>query len=221
LTTGIVLLWTMGLGLGPWYGAFLIRSHGMHTAELGRGLGLIFGFGGIAGISMGGYIASRWLSHDERTQMRLSASIVALLVPAYAAFLLLPGKHQALLTLVPLSVVLGLVLGPIFALMQRLVVDEMRATTLAVVMLLAHLIGMGIGPQVVGILSDLLMPSLGADSLRYAMLILSWVALWAAYHFWQVARTVKEDLLAIAHRNQSSAGLPGPATSVLKPATSE
>jgi len=58
-------------------------------------------------------------------------------------------------------VALSFFFGPTFALMQRLVTNEMRATTLALVMLLANLIGMGIGPQVVGILSDLLMPVMG------------------------------------------------------------
>jgi hypothetical protein len=74
------------------------------------------------------------------------------------------------------------------------VADEMRATALAVVMLLANLIGMGVGPQSVGILSDALAPTLGNDSLRYAMLAMSLVALWAAYHFWQVGRSAQDDL---------------------------
>src|SRR5262249_8956305 len=96
-----------------------------------------------------------------------------------------------------LQLVFSLYAGPTFALMQRLVVDEMRATTLAVVMLLANLIGLGVGPQVVGAVSDLLKPSLGRDSLRYAMLIMSLVAFWAAYYFWQVGRTVERDLAAV------------------------
>ena len=50
--------------------------------------------------------------------------------------------------------------------------------------------------QVVGILSDLLMPIVGSDSLRYAMLTMSLVALWSAYHFWNVGRTVRADLAA-------------------------
>jgi len=53
---------------------------------------------------------------------------------------------------------------------------------------------------VVGILSDLLMPLLGTDSLRYAMLIMSFVALWAGYHFWRVGRTVREDLAMVTNR---------------------
>jgi hypothetical protein len=58
---------------------------------------------------------------------------------------------------------------------------------------------MGIGPLLVGMLSDSLMPLLGADSLRYAMLIMSFVALWAGCHFWMVGRTVQVDLSTAAN----------------------
>src|SRR6185312_1856927 len=70
-----------------------------------------------------------------------------------------------------LMIIWNMYVGPTFALLQRLVSDEMRATTLAAVMLVCNLIGMGIGPQTVGMLSDLLRPVAGADSLRYAFLI--------------------------------------------------
>jgi predicted MFS family arabinose efflux permease len=197
LIIALILLFTMGMGLAPWYAAFMMRSHGMGTAELGTWLGLIFGLGGVAGVSLGGYVTSRWFAHDEGDQMRMSAAMVAAVVPFFVAFLLLPQKHQALLALIPLVIVCTFYLGPTYALMQRLVADEMRATTLAVVMLLANLIGMGAGPQIVGILSDLLAPVAGTESLRYAMVTMSFVALWAAYHFWQVGLTVKADLAAI------------------------
>jgi predicted MFS family arabinose efflux permease len=132
--------------------------------------------------------------------MRLISVITASLFPCFVMFLLVPTKGQALIAMVPMVLVFNFAAGPIFALMQRLVVDEMRATALSVVMLLANLIGMGVGPQSVGILSDLLKPSLGGDSLRYAMLAMSLVALWAAYHFWRVGATVEEDVSAIAQR---------------------
>jgi predicted MFS family arabinose efflux permease len=200
LLVGIILILTMGMGLAPWYGAFMMRSHGMGTAEVGIWLGLNLGLGGFVGVSLGGYMAVRWFPQNERGQMRLCAVMIASLAPCFTLFLLLPQKNQALIALVPLSVIFSLFVGPTFALMQRLVVDEMRATTLAVVMLLANLIGMGIGSQLVGILSDWLRPALGTNSLRYAMLAMSFVALWAAYHFWQVGQTIKEDLSTIASR---------------------
>jgi MFS family permease len=194
LGIAIVLHFAMSAGLAPWYAAFMMRSHGMGTADLGIWLGLIFGTSGIIGILAGGYVATRWFGDDERAQLRMSAILNALLVPCFWVFLLLPGKEQALLALLPLGLVFVFVNGPTFALMQRLVSNDMRATAMAVVMMLANLIGMGVGPQIVGILSDRLRPALGDDSLRYAMLSMSFVALWAAYHFWRAGRTVKEDL---------------------------
>ena len=197
LGIAIILLFTMGLGLSPWYAAFMIRNHGMGTAELGVWLGMIFGIGGIAGTALGGYVAARWFGDDERGQVRLSAVVLVALVPCFILFIFLPQKHQALIALLPLVMVANFTLGPTFALMQRLVVDEMRATTLALVMLFANLIGMGVGPQVVGVLSDLLVPVFGNESLRYAMTAVSFVTLWSAYHFWQVGRTVKADLSTV------------------------
>jgi hypothetical protein len=99
------------------------------------------------------------------------------------------------MAMLPLQIVFSFYAGPTFALMQRLVGDDMRATTLAVVLLLANLIGMGVGPQAVGILSDLLKPALGIDSLRYSMLAMSLVAFWSAYHFWRAGKTIANDLV--------------------------
>lgn len=195
LSLAIILIFTMALGLWPWYAAFMIRSHGMSTAELGAWLGLIFGLGGSVGTLLGGYVTARWFADDARRQLRLSAIMIASVIPCYILFLFLPNKNHALIALVPLMLVLFFFIGPAFSMMQRLVASEMRATALALVMLFANLIGMGLGPQIVGILSDSLRPRLGTDSLRYAMLIMSLVALWSAYHFWQGGRTAKDDLV--------------------------
>jgi predicted MFS family arabinose efflux permease len=197
LSIGVILLFTMGLGMSPWYAAFMARSHGMGTAEIGLWLGTLFGLAGIVGIALGGYVPTRWFARDGRGQMRLSAVMIGSLVPSCVLFLVLPQKHYALLALIPVAVMFNFFLGPAFALMQRLVPSDMRATSLAVVMLLANLIGMGIGPQIVGILSDALRSWVGAESLRYAMLMMSFVALWSAWHFWIAGRTMDRDLASV------------------------
>jgi MFS family permease len=197
-----ILLYGLSSGLAPWYAAFMGRSHGMDTIALGTWLGLVFGVSGIIGILLGGYVGGSLFSENERGQMRVNAAMAALLVPCFALFLLLPRKDQALLSLAPLVVAFNLFLGPTFAVMQRLVPEETRATSAAVVMLLANLIGMGLGPQIVGILSDALMPAFGINSLRYAMLIVSLTSLWAAYHFWLVGESINADLAEIEARKQ-------------------
>lgn len=207
LCLALTVIYTIAQGMAPWYAAFMVRSHGMGTRELGIWLGLSISLGGCAGALTGGYVASRWFRGNERGQMRLSAVVVAMLMPCYLAFLTLPQKHAALIVLFPIMIAMFVFQGPVYALMQRLVVDEMRATMLAVVLMLANLIGMGVGPQVVGILSDLLRPLAGVESLRCAMLVMSFLALWAASHFWQAGRTVKADLLAV-HRSSLPSNLP-------------
>jgi MFS family permease len=198
LSAALILVYTMSLGMWPWFAAFMIRSHGMRTGELGIWLGIIFGAGGIAGTLIGGLIASRWFSDDERGQMRFSAIMMASVVPCFVTFLTVPQKYAALMALAPMMLMLSAFLGPTYVLMQRLVADEMRATIMAAIMLLTNLIGFSIGPQAVGAFSDLLKPVAGTDSLRYAMLAMSFVALWASYHFWQVGQSVKHDLAVVA-----------------------
>ncbi len=59
---------------------------------------------------------------------------------------------------------------------------------------MSSLIGLGLGPQVMGIISDQLQPALKEESLRYAMLIGSMTYLWAALHFYLASRTLRADL---------------------------
>lgn len=201
LSAAVVLLFTVSSGLAPWYGAVMIRGHGMGTAELGVWFGLIFAGSGILGILCGGSIAAWLFAEDESAQLRLSAVTAAGLVPCLALFLFLSNKYEALAALIPFSLLFNFYLGPTFALLQRLVADDMRATTLALVMLSANLVGMGLGSQIVGIVSDLLLPIAKGESLRYAMLLASLAALGAAQQFCYAARTIKQDLLSSAGSN--------------------
>jgi MFS family permease len=84
--------------------------------------------------------------------------------------------------------------GPLFAVIQTLVPEPMRATAIAVVYLFANLIGIGLGPWAAGALSDGLRPLVGDESLRYAMLILCPGFLWGAWHLWEANKTVMADL---------------------------
>lgn len=206
LSIGLVVLYTMGQGLNPWYGAFMVRSHGIGIAELGVWLGLITFLGGITGTLLGGYVAGRWFPDNERGQIRMVSVNAALLVPGFVIFLTLPQKYEALFALVPLTILSTFFFAPTYALMQRLVPNRMRATALSTVMLFANLLGMGIGSVMVGVTSDFLLPIVGSDSLRYAMLTVSLISLWSAFHFWQAGRTIERDLATVENRSISQIG---------------
>jgi hypothetical protein len=73
----------------------------------------------------------------------------------------------------------------------------MRAQAAAVMLLALNLIGLGLGPQFVGWVSDLLKPAYGIESVRFALLGTIVVgAAWSAIHYWLAARSLGRDLEA-------------------------
>ena len=72
-----------------------------------------------------------------------------------------------------------------------------RSTAAAVLLFVINILGLGLGPSTVGVLSDALQARFGGDSLRYALLIVSTAYLWAGFHFILAARTLRADLQAV------------------------
>jgi hypothetical protein len=86
-------------------------------------------------------------------------------VPALVVIYLSPTPLPALLMPAAAWFLGNTWLGPVQATLQGLAGLRMRAMALAVLLFVNNLIGLGLGPQVVGIMSDLLRPQLGEDSL--------------------------------------------------------
>jgi len=86
-------------------------------------------------------------------------------------------------------------IGPAMALLQNLAPPRMRATFIAVSLLVANVLNLIVAPQSVGWMSDHFAGPGGADaeSLRTALLILAPTGFWAAWHFWAAAKTVVEE----------------------------
>jgi MFS family permease len=116
-------------------------------------------------------------------------------VPFVFVFYLWPDGYGALALAALPAVLGGLYLGPTFAITQALVPPHMRAQAAAVMLLILNLVGMGLGPQLVGVLSDLLAPRFGDESIRWALLgTVALGALWATVHYVLAGRTLREDL---------------------------
>ena len=77
---------------------------------------------------------------------------------------------------------------------QSLVPLRMRSVAAAISLVLGNMIGLGFGPQGVGILSDLFAPRFGVESLRYALMVFACLNIWAALHYWLASRTLIDDL---------------------------
>jgi len=183
-----------GMGLNVWIPTFFIRSHGMEIGELGTWLGFVWGFSALIGTWLGGALTSRYAAGKEALQMRVMALITVPYVLFFAVVFLSSNKYIALTFVAALGGVNGLGQGPIFSAIQGLVNDRMRSAALALIFLFANLIGFGLGPLAVGVLSDLLAPMFGQESLRYALVLFCPGLLWVGVHYWKVADTIEADI---------------------------
>lgn len=177
-----------------WLPAFLSRSFEMKGGEIGTWLALIIGFAGGAGTYLTGWLADHYGKRDVRWNVWVVAIIVGLCFPFSIAMYTSYEKYATLMLFIFPAFAGAAYIAPALAMTQSLVTLRMRAQASAILLLILNLIGMGMGPQLAGILSDVYNESYGQESLRYALLTISVVWIWAAVHFVLAARTLKEDI---------------------------
>ncbi len=179
-----------------WHASFLIRIHGMSLTEVGLTLGLVSGVAGGIATFGGGALADRLRDRDMRWYLWL---------PAIGALASLPFSGVAYLTdskSLAIAMIVCATLGNhVFAALghavgQSLVKPRMRATMSAIGLLAMNLVGFGLGPQIVGALSDLFRPQYGEMSIRYALLIISALLFASGLHYFRAAHTYRVDLEA-------------------------
>jgi len=157
-----------GYGLAVWTPTVLERSFGMGLLARGQFLASIVLIGGCTGVFAGGWLADRLGHLDRGWYARLPAIAWLITAPTFAAGLLAPNLWLAWpLLLIPNALNI-LWLGPVITAVQHLVPRPMRATASASFLLINNLVGLGVGPFLIGGLSDALKKSYGIEALRYA-----------------------------------------------------
>jgi len=184
------------LGVLNWLPSFFARSHGLGIAEIGIWLAFVLGLSQLAGIYMGGIWGDRLGVKDPRWYMWLAGYSILIGGPFFALVFLWPTPYVAFIALaVPFF--LGVIqAGPSYTVIQTVSGPRMRAMASAINVLIINMIAGGLGPLIIGGISDWLSPELGDDALRYALLVTSvFFSIWAWWHFMLAARTVRQDIV--------------------------
>ena len=195
----------VGYGVTGFHPSFLIRTHGFSVAEVGIILSMVAAISGVGGTWLGGYLSDKFSNarKEIRWQLWVPGISTLLNVPvAIAAYTL--SDRSVVITLLFISLVFGVMyLAPTFSNLQRLVSARERALGTAVLFLVINLIGLGLGPSLVGAVSDamnthFLGTGLGeelakAQGLRWALIIMVCVNIWSFVHYMLAARTLVED----------------------------
>jgi MFS family permease len=199
----------IGYGHAPFGASFLLRVHGEEVGRLaaqfglgplgfiGISLGLILGVAAALGVYLGGLIGDRYGDRDMRAYMGIPGIAVLISIPIYTVAMLLPEFMWIIPLLAVNSVLVSLWQGPIYATVQNITPIHMRATAASIFLLIANLIGLGLGPLLVGIASDVIAGPFGlgsAEGVRWALIGSQFLAIPAFVCFWMARRTIREEL---------------------------
>lgn len=184
-------------GIHTWMPVYYIRYHGLSTGEAGTAISIIVGVLGGVGAVAGGVFCARLGQRDLRWNGRVPALAILLSVPLLIAMLITDNTWVALALFVIPGFLSSVYAGPTWSIIQELVPSQRRAIAASVYMLIFNLIGLGLGPLSVGILSDLYNPALGAESLRWAMVSVLLISLGGVAAYFMASRSVGADLARV------------------------
>ncbi|HEU0044486.1 MFS transporter [Sphingomonas sp.] len=162
-----------GASLANWGAAYMMRSHGLTQGQVGVVLGPVMGIGGLVGTLAGGFLGTMIAKRNPRPHAPLLVMLFTALpgVPAMILFLLAPSVPLAVIGGLFGGVLTSMHYGSLVAVALNRVPSVRRGMASSLVILGQTVIGFGLGPLIVGAISDGLSGSLGTESLRYAMLM--------------------------------------------------
>jgi MFS family permease len=204
LLAGLAVLSFTLSGLGSFAFSFFVRYHHLSLKVLGPIIGLTSGAVGVAVLLASGVTADRLAQRDARWRLWMLAVTVVVVTPFVVASFLLPGPAALPLYLMNL-ILMNVWTGPALATSQSLTPPSMRGTVAAVVFVIIGFLGYGLGPLIVGALSDALVSVAGRDSLRWSLILAASLNFWGATHLVLATRTLREELGRVRSERDSAA----------------
>ena len=210
-------------GIGQFLNPFLARNYHLGPAEVGRLMGMIAGVSMASGLLIGGFGVDWAGRFDRRWYVWGPALGLVLATPLFILGFTRESLAAAVAILIFGHVSMFVYYSPTLAMAQNMVGANMRASSAFVVSgLVMGLVGIGLGPTVVGILSDRLAShefssylsacpggkaapgslstlaeacrTASATGIRHALMIMALLCLWSAVHYVLAARTLRHDL---------------------------
>ena len=187
----------VGYSFVAWAPTYLERVHGMVGTERGFKYGLVLGVGGAIGSVLAGWLSDRFGKNDVRWWLWVPAVATVGPLPFTLTFFFHDHANPALAWVFPGLIIAAMYQAPLFATVQSLAKEQMRAVASGILLLIINLVGLACGPPAVGLLNDYVFDGYGVDAIRYSMgTILVVMGVWGLFHFLWGARTLKADLRA-------------------------
>lgn len=187
-------------GRSMWEPTFLRRVYGMEPGDVGTVYFLIYAVPMALGSLGGGWLGDRLARRDVRWHMWISALANGLALPFGLGFMLLPESLRAgpipvaFVSGAVSSFLMGIWVPQSMAMSVALSPLRMRTVAAAVWSALYSLVGLGLGPYLVGELSLRFEPGVGSAGIRYAIACVITSLAVAAFFQWLTGRRLLVDL---------------------------
>ena len=200
LLIGSTLASLVGFGLNTFVAVLLLRKFQFSLLEAGIYSGLLASFPGAISVFFGGRLAD-WLGARNPAAYALVPGACLLISAPLYIFAITRDDVQMLLVVMTISALFQYAyLGVTYGTFQNLLHPRMRATGAAMLSAVYGLFGQGLGPVVIGMVSDRLLRSGGfsaGSALSGAMAMTAMIYLWAGLHYCLAARHLKRDLTSV------------------------
>lgn len=181
-----------GAAVMTWLPSYFERAFALTPMQIGGGLGLCLGVATAIGSITGGQLSVKYGARSRAWGAGFTACIQVAVMPFYMGSFHAPHPLLAFAMLFVVFIMAGAILGPVFATVQDLVKPDARATAVAIVSVAGVVFGQGLGPLVVGAVSDLIANGQpGAVGLRWAMTCVAMVNWLTVLFFWLLRRRIR------------------------------
>ncbi|AMO73106.1 spinster family MFS transporter [Sphingorhabdus sp. M41] len=178
-----------------WLAPTLIRNFDVSKGEVGVYLGAVMFAGGVPGMILGGYLADFLARKNPSWRPYYCAFAVMMTLPFWTFCLLSTSLEMTLALYICGYVLLVSTQGAAISMVQSAVMPTERGTASSISSLSINLLGYGIGPALIGLMSDNWADAHGSMSLNYAVITSVVVSLTlATILFWWTGKAVKTEL---------------------------
>lgn len=193
LAFAIISFFTLGMP------SFLIpyfqRSFDLEVAMATRYYGVTALLSTVGGTLLAGAVVDRLARRDVAWKLRLPGLACLVAAPIMITGLLSADVKTCLLLYGIANTLVFVALPALYSTVYGVSLASERSMAIAILGLITNLIGLGLGPVVIGGVSDLLAPQFGHDSLRYALAASVLFLGWASVHMLLGARTLSADFV--------------------------
>ena len=184
-------------GINQWMPSFFVRSFDMQIEQIGLLYGLALGGGSIIGLIGGGFWANKLSQRSLGLPLWVGVWCIVIATPLTCGIFFAPSSSLAFVLIFISKIFWSIPGGAMFAAAQSVVPANVRATSTAVIIVFVSVVGFGIGPFAVGLLSDYFNQQYGSESLRYALLSITALMPLMVVFVYRAARSFPDDLANI------------------------